>query len=416
MNIHLERGKLLMSQNRPQEAEVHFKQALSLDPNDGHAMTWLAECYLHSRRFPEALELSKQAMSLSPDFYLVRYTLARAYFYNQQPAEAKGIVYQALADNPNDADFFLLLSQIAFHERKWETALEAAEQGLEIAPEQVALINLRAQALIKLNRQAEAAQTMDYALSQAPEDSYSHANRGWVALEQGQYKAAQLSFAEALRLSPDSEFARTGLKEAIKGQNIFYRGILKYFLWMAKMSERNGWAFIIGAYILYRILVGLASKVPALGPLLYPLIAFYVFFAFSSWIAMPVSNLFLRLHPIGKHALNDDERLGSSLAGGLMATAMLAFVGFWATGAAQLLFLGIILGLLLIPAGGAFIVGADTKARRYLSLYGLILGAIGIAGALLPAAGSVLLLVFGLGIFAYSWVANYLIGQDAKSF
>jgi Tfp pilus assembly protein PilF len=416
MNVHLERGKLLLAQNRLKEAEEELKQALGQTPDDGYTMAWLAECYLSGKDFSKALELSERAMSLSPNHPFLQYTLARAYFYNQRIRQARNTIREALQQNPADPDFFLLLAHVAFYEEKWKEALETAEQGLELEPENVKLVNLRSQTLIKLNRKSEAADTADYALHKAPDNTYSHANRGWVAVEQGQYREAQLHFREALRLDPTNDFARSGLKESIKGTNFFYRGILKYFLWMAKMNERNRWAFIIGAYILYRLLIALAENVPSLAPLLYPLIGLYILFALSSWIAVPISNLFLRLHPIGKYALTEDEQRGSNVAGGLLGLGLLSLLGYLISGAGQLLFLGIVLVLLLIPAGGTFTVSAGTKARRSLAIYSLALGAVGITGALLPSLGSWLIIAFAIGIFAYAWVANYLIGRDAKAF
>ena len=415
-NIHLERGKLLLAQKRITDAEQEFKRALSQSPNDAYAMAWLAECYLSSKRYQEALELGERAMGHAPNDPFLLYTMARAYFYNQNTRKAREMIQQGLQLNPADADFFLLLAHVAFYEERWQEALNAAEQGLEQDAENVNLINIRAQSLVKLDRKAEAAQTIDYALHKAPEDSYAHANRGWVAIEQSRFKEAQLSFREALRLNPNNEYARSGLKEAIKGENIFYRGILKYFLWMAKLNERNRWAVIIGAYIIYRVVLGVARSNPALAPLIYPFIALYVLFALSSWIAVPIANLFLRLHPIGKHALTDDEKAGSNIAGGLLGLSIFALTGYLISGAGQLLFLGIVFGLLLVPAGGTFSVSAGTTARRSLTIYSLALGAAGIIGALIPALGSWLLIVFALGIFAYGWVANYLIGRDAKAF
>ena len=50
---------------------------------------------------------------------------------------------------------------------------------------------------MKLNRQDEAAETLDYALNKAPENSYSHANKGWVAIEKDQYDKAIEHFKEA---------------------------------------------------------------------------------------------------------------------------------------------------------------------------------------------------------------------------
>ncbi len=415
MNIHLERGKLLLAQNRLAEAERELKEALAYAPEDAYAMAWLAECYLNGSRFREALELSERAMGYAPHNSFLLYTLARSYFYNQQVEQARGVIREALQINPNDPDFFLLLAHVEFYEENWNKALKAAERGLELDAENVNLVNMRAQALVKLNRKGEAAAAIDYALHRAPEDSYSHANKGWVAIEQGNYENAFTHFREALRLNPENGYARHGLKEAIKARNWLYQGILKYFLWISKMNQRGRWVFIIGLYILYRILIEVAERYPAAAPLLYPLIGFYILFAFSSWVAIPVSNLFLRLHPLGKHALTEDEARGANIVGGLLGGAIIALAAFFLSGISHLLFLSIYLFVMLIPVGGLFGVSAEGRARQYLTYYTLGLAGVGLAAVFTPFSGW-LGLAFLLGVFAYSWVANYLIGKDAREF
>jgi tetratricopeptide (TPR) repeat protein len=416
MNIHLERGRLLMAQRRMTEAEQEFKQALSFDPNNPVVMALLAECAIDARRFAEALDLSQQAIGMGPTNPFLQYTLARAYFYNKNATKAYEAIQEGLRLNPFDPDFFYLEAHIAMYEEKWDKALTAAERGLEIDPEHVNLINLRAQALIKLNRKAEAAQTLDYALHKAPEDSFSHANKGWVAIESDQYDEAISHFKEALRLNPESEFAKAGLKESIKAKNILYRYILKYFLWIGKMNQQGRWLFIIGIYILYRIILEVARANPSLAPLLYPLVFVYVLFAFSSWIALPVSNLFLRLHPLGKYALTNDEIKGSNLVGTLGMAAISCLAIYFFGKAEFFLLLGAYFALMLIPIGGLYGVSANGSARKNLRFYTIALAIVGLGAIFIPAISSWAVIAFLLGIFAYGWVANYLISKDAKEF
>ncbi|MCB9294832.1 MAG: tetratricopeptide repeat protein [Lewinellaceae bacterium] len=415
MNIHLERGKLLLAQSRLAEAERELKEALSQQPDDAYAMAWLAECYLNGKRFAEALEVSERAMRFAPNNGFLLYTLARSYFYNKRTKEARETVARALSLNPNDPDFFLLRAHIEFYEENWQAALAAAEQGLELDPEHVNLINLRTQALVKLNRKAEAMETIDYALHHAPEDSYSHANKGWVAIERGAYGQAFGHFREALRLEPNNGYARAGLKEAIKARNWLYRGVLKYFLWLGKMNQQGRWVFIIGIYIFYRIMIEVAENSPSLAPFLYPFIGLYILLAFSSWIAMPVSNLFLRLDPLGKYALDEDELRASTIVGLLGAGAAASLLAYWFSGVDMLLYLGLYLLLLLLPVGGLFSVDAQGRARRQLTYYTYTLAAVGLV-AVLTSGVNILAIIFLVGVFAYSWVANYLIGKDAREF
>ena len=413
-NPHLDRAQHLLQLNRHAEAESEIRKALANDPEDGDALALLAVCRMNAKSFGEAEELASQAVARHPDspfFYLV---LGQACFYNRHIERAKEAIAEGLQLEPYNPAFFHLLAQIEFYAENWESALWQTERGLELDPENVDIVNLRAQALVKLNRKADASATLDYALHKAPENSYSHANMGWVAIEQDKYDEAVRHFLEALRLEPENDYARDGLKEAIKGKNLLYRGILKYFLWMGKLQEQGRWAFVIGAYVIYRILLAVGKNVPQLAPLVYPLAAFYVLFAFSSWISKPLSNLFLRFHPLGKRALDDDEIFGSNVVGGLLLGCLLAFGAYFFTKSELAFRLGLVLGVLAIPAGGAFSIPEGTNSRRNLLIYAGVLAACGLVWTFLQV--EIALIVFALGVLLYSWVANYVIGQEAKKF
>ena len=407
MNNHLERGQHLYNLERYLDAEKEFKKVLAEDPNHAFGLALMALVYLATDRRAEALPLAQNAMGQAPWSPFIFYTLARVQFYNQQIQNALDTLQEGKSKDPTDADFFALEAQIYFHQSKWKEALEAANAGMELDPENVNLINLRAQSLIKLNRKREAAETMGFALRKAPENAYSHANKGWVAIERDNYDEAISSFKEALRLDASNEYAKHGLKEAIKGKNILYRGVLKYFLWMAKLQEKGQWAFIIGAYIAYRIILKLSENYPVIAPFLYPLIVFYVIFAFSTWIAIPISNLFLRFHPLGKLALDKDEILASNIAGLLAFLSISSLIGYYFSSSYLLLLLGAFFGIMLIPVGGLFATPEGSKARKSLTIYTLILAALGI-GFLLNPVLEILAILFMLGIFFYGFVVNYL--------
>jgi hypothetical protein len=58
---------------------------------------------------------------------------------------------------------------------------------------------------------------------------------------------------------------------------------------------------------------------------LNPLIIAYIVFAWFTWLAQPVFNLLLRLHPLGKHALSVDQWRETNWIGLVVATAGLFF-------------------------------------------------------------------------------------------
>lgn len=414
MEIYLQRAQLLLAQNRLEEAEKEVRKALSMAPQDPWGIAMLAEICVQGKRYEEALEYARQAVAQMPNAAWLYVVLGRILLLNQKSSEAADAVREGLRLDPTLSGLYEIKSLIAFYKDDWEGALEAAEQGLTFDPEEVDLINLRVQALVKLNRRGEAAETIHFALHHNPENPYSHASKGWVEIEHGHYDAAVSSFREALRFDPTNEYARSGLKEAIKGKNWLYRGLLRYFLWVAKLSQRNQWMLIIGLYLAYQFTIYVASQAPALQPFLTPLIVAYIVFAFSSWIARPVSNLFLQLHPLGKHALSEDERHGATAIGLLLLGALIFGLTFLFT---QNLFFGKLAGMLvlmLIPVSGRFSVNPETKARKSLTYYVLGLAITGLAGVFANADGATTL--FLIGLFGFSWVANYLIQKEARKF
>lgn len=418
----LQQAQFFLDTRRLDEAEKIILEALSEEPNHAQALAMLALVRLESQRYAEALEPAKQAVAAEPANPGMLYVLAFAHFVNNNPTEARALTNSALQLDPGDPELYQMLARISFHEQKWEEALYYCDLGLQQDSEHNGLVNLRAMCLVKLNRKAEAGHTIDFALGKDPENSYSHANKGWVQIEAGQYNEALESFKEALRIDPENDFARSGLKEAIRAKNPLYNIVLRYFLWMGKLTERNQWLVVIGAYVAIRIVRGLANSNPEWQPFLMPIIVAYIIFAFSSWIARPVANLFLRLHPLGKHALSADEKQGSSLAGITLSLALLCWLlGYFLSNEFLILAGGVLSGL-LVPIGGMYSSEPDGKARVQLRWFAIVLALAGIGLPLLSilSGNNVFfmmgLVIFGIGLFAYSFIANYIISRESRRF
>ena len=413
MSIHLERGRLLLQQGRTEMAMKELRLEMNQNPNNAYAMGLLGLCHSNEKKHPEARQLIENAIGLEPNNTYLFYLQAHIYLQANRIEAAKTAADNGLLISPNEPSLFHVKGSIALIQDNWEEALKNAENGLEVDPENVDLVNLRARALIQLNRKQEASATLDYALHRAPEDPLAHTNKGWVAIENDNYEEAVTHFKEALRLSPTFNFAQMGLKEAIKGKNIFYRQILKFFLWTNKMTNKGRWQLLIGAFIIYQIIIQIADRYPDFAPLLYPFIIAYIVFAFSTWIARPVSNLFLRLHPLGKLALTDDEKLASNIVGASLVGALISMITFFATGSEFYILLGAWFILMLIPLGGIFGMEKNSQARRYLVIYSAVLGLTGIVFLVFPQF-EFFLYIFALGIFFYGWVVNYLVMKAAK--
>ena len=137
-----------------------------------------------------------------------------------------------------------------------------AEQGLRVDPEHGSCTNLRSLALDRLGRGSDAIDAARAQLSRQPDDSNAHAAVGFAHLNRGEYKPAQESFREALRLDPTDEFARSGMIQAINSGNIFYRTLHRYFVWISRLDQRVAFGIMIGLWLLANNLGNIAARFP----------------------------------------------------------------------------------------------------------------------------------------------------------
>jgi hypothetical protein len=152
-------------------------------------------------------------------------------------------------------------------------------------------------------------------------------------LDQANPKQAAVHFREALRLEPTNDYARAGLVEALKARNPIYGLFLRYVLWMAKLPPRAQWGVVIAGVVGNNLLRNAARNNPELSPWISPITTAYVVFVLFTWLAAPIFNLMLRVHPLGKHALSEEQRSESNwillvllLGAGLYAAS---FQGDW---------------------------------------------------------------------------------------
>src|SRR5690606_12928638 len=66
-SIQIEKGKLLLSQNRLEQALPYFKRSIELRPYEAVGYIELAKAYLAVERLPEAMEQMREALRLEPN-------------------------------------------------------------------------------------------------------------------------------------------------------------------------------------------------------------------------------------------------------------------------------------------------------------------------------------------------------------
>ena len=389
------RAVLLLQQGRADLAEPELRRALVDNPNDPDLHAVLALTLADLDRAAEALPEAERAIGLAPDVGIGHYARSVVLLRLDRAKDATEAAREALRLDPSDVEARVTLAAALLDLRKREEALAVAEEALALDPENAGAANLRALALVKLGRRDEAAATVEGVLSRDPDNAVSHANQGWTLLHQGREREAMEAFREALRLEPNNEWARSGILEAMKARNVVYRGLLRYFLWMDRLSTGQRWGVIIGGYLLARVFP--------------PLLVVYLPAVLLTWAGNAFFNLVLFLDPFGRLVLTRDERIGASLVGVCVLGGATLGIGGLAVGDPNVAAIGAGLLGLSLPVGGTF--NRPPERRRIASLYTAAVVIVGLGAVFAFYTGRVeaaqsLAGFYVLGVVGFTWLGN----------
>jgi tetratricopeptide (TPR) repeat protein len=401
------RAALLLEHNRPAEAEKELRAHLAQAPHDVHALLLLSHSLTVQDKDKEAVEVAKQAVATAPDLDATHYHLAKALLGRGELAPALASAEQAIALDPGDANNHGLLALILHHANEHDKALRAAEQGLALDPEHLGCMNVRSAELTHLKRHEEAGASIDKALELDPENPYTHSNTGWTALHRGDHAKAMEHFREALRREPGLETARRGMVEALKARYWIYRQWLKYVFWVSNLKDGTQRFFIIGAWVLSRVLRVVAKQVPALELFVWPLLIMYALFAMSTWVIEPLTNLLLRFNRFGRYVLSREEKVTSTLTGLALLIAIVSGAALVILKDERFIAPGIYGLLMMIPLA-SMLRGPRERKRNLRVIAACVLAIVGAMGTVLALysgeAFNVPLLVFLVGAVLYQWI------------
>ena len=397
-------------------AVPELRRALTDDPEDASTHAMLALALSNEKDRDGAIAAGRRAVALAPEMDFAHYALGMALYEAQDIPGAEAAAREALRLE-QDAGNYALLGQVLARRRRWKEALSAAERGLRIEPTDSSCANVRTLALSNLGRANEAEGVVRESLRRNPEDPYSLTEYGWVLLRRARYDEALETFRSALRLDPSYERARLGILEALKARSGVYRLILRYALWIASFEGRTQMFILFGLWVASRVVYGTLRANPTWWPVLGPVMAAYIVFAVTSWLAAPLSNLLLRLNPFGKLILSPGEILASNLIGGCLVTSIVSLAISLPTGRFDPLFvLGIMSFAITLPIAGAF-AAENTPAWKPLVSFLALLTIVGASAVVMSffngRTTNGLIALMTLGVFINQWVANYLMAKYA---
>jgi tetratricopeptide (TPR) repeat protein len=235
-----------------QEAEVAFRTALALEPDDAHLWSNLAGAVREQGRVEEAAQLlTEEALARDPTLWSAHLGLGLCYRYAGQPDRAIAPLRAAARYQPQHPDpwrhLVAALAAAGQGEEALATlarapfaapaawfdlgnALLAADQPAEallaygralegVAPPDAASVHLqRGMAYVALGDLAEAEAALRAGLALAPQDGRLHNNLGMVLRDLGDRAGARAAFERARHLLPDSDMVAANLAQLQDGE------------------------------------------------------------------------------------------------------------------------------------------------------------------------------------------------------
>lgn len=176
---HTAHAWVLELQGRPDAAQAAYTRALSLDPNDFHALNGQAQLLMRQGQIAGAVAVFQRALQTYPDEPVFLNGLGGAYFRQGELDQAAAAFRRSIAVQPGGALGYAGLNGVLTRQGRVEEALSVLQQGLTLGPDARLYGNLGT-SLFALGRYVEAADAFERAVS-TDKGSPNH-YRNWANL------------------------------------------------------------------------------------------------------------------------------------------------------------------------------------------------------------------------------------------
>jgi tetratricopeptide (TPR) repeat protein len=245
--LHGDLGEVYLRKGEYQQAVVHLRRALELEPDYNYARHNLATAYFHLGHRPESIQIALQTIAENPRRPDTRVLLGRAYLDAGQLGEASLHLERALQIDPQSGMAHYYYGRLLYRQGRYLEAVAHLEQARRWQPrdfwicyelgrayqqsgrlDQALLYYQQAQALenrpealnalgavhFLAGRLDQARAYFDQALSLDPDHAEAHVNLALLDLEQGRLTQAIARLQQVLDAHPRSLAAGRALVEA----------------------------------------------------------------------------------------------------------------------------------------------------------------------------------------------------------
>jgi cellulose synthase operon protein C len=200
-------GLLHLRINQTDQAEASFKKAIAVDPKSLNAQMALAGFYQSRGRYPEAEQQFASAIAVDPKNPGPRAALVRLLMQEGKRTEVESFLQQTKKDLPDNSEGYRMLGDFYYATGDLDRATAEYESLYKDHPKDPQVKKNYIQLLILKNRIDEATRLDDEYLKVAPHDSDALIYKAQIYLHQNKGYAAADTLQNALRNDPDNAIA-----------------------------------------------------------------------------------------------------------------------------------------------------------------------------------------------------------------
>lgn len=208
--VHLNLGRLKANQGEIEEALGHYREAMTLAPQEGEPAYNLGLLLAARGEVSEAARALERAERLEPRLPRVQLHLARTLAAAGRPRDALIPARVAVQRAPEDAEAHFVLGGLLLNLGRAEEAVEELRRAVELgATPQIR--NELGTALIAVGRPQEAREQLEAAVAADPEYLDALTNLGALLAMTGRLPEARERLARAVEIAPRDAVARFNL-------------------------------------------------------------------------------------------------------------------------------------------------------------------------------------------------------------
>jgi tetratricopeptide (TPR) repeat protein len=204
-------GNALFQKGQTREAIAQFQKALAIQPDYPSACNNLGIALLQIGKIDEAVVCFRGALASLPDYEVARYNLGSALAKKGQVDEAIMEFQKALAIQPGNVDTHYNLGNALFQKGRVDEAIVQFRMALTIQPDNADAHNNLGTALLQKGQLDEAISEFRKTLAIQPDKAEALYNLGNALFKQGQLDEAITEFQKALAIEPGLVLAQTDL-------------------------------------------------------------------------------------------------------------------------------------------------------------------------------------------------------------